>query len=332
VHFVSETDLSAAIRRVVAGDDVRCAVAFWGKGAAEELGFSGRPGKTRPRIVCDISMGGTNATELRELGAPRNSRLVHREGLHSKVYVSKSGAVICSANASNRGVGFQAAEARLIEAGVLVDFDTSPGSVWADAAAWFDRLWEGGNPVDNRALKRAEELWSKRQSAALRGGLPAGEAPTRTSLLELVRSNPRLFDGIGFVFASTRLPTAEKAERLLRDREDLPTRGGAGLEQFTDWGKDFDRWPEFFFEVWKPRDQISLYWRRKRVALPLDDPDTLYAETLAWRDMGPLGEMLLPQAAIIRKDEPAIRGIFESRDSRLFANGTELAKALNKLK
>lgn len=328
--FVTGRDLSAVIRNVSAGQNLRCAVAFWGKGATEDLQLP-TSGKGRPRIICDIWMGGTNAAELKKLGAPNNTRLCYCDGLHAKVYLSDAGAVVGSANASDRGIGFQA-DAKLVEAGIFVEVDKDPQSLWSSIGRWFDHQWKGARQVDNKALQRAKELWNKRQAAAIRSGASAGGRTERISLLTLVRSNPHLFDEVGFVFASSRLSAAEKAKRFERDAAELPTRGAKSLDQFTDWDKDFERWPSRFFSFWKPKDRIYLHWYDTRVALPLDNPDTLYAQPRRWRETGHLGPLLLARRAVLEQDEPLIRRIFKRSSNRLFANGAELAAELTKLR
>jgi hypothetical protein len=329
MKFLSGKSLSAAIRRVTSGADVRCAVAFWGKGAAQALGLTGGAKKTGPRIICDISMGGTNAAELKALGAPKSSRLRYRDDFHAKVYFSDKGVVIASANASDRSVGFQA-EGKLIEAGVFAEHDRARGTLWSGAAEWFDDQWEKSKQVNGPALARATELWNKRQAAALRRGAPVGGPTTRASLLGLVRSNPQLFDDIGFVFVSWRSDAKDRAERFKRDSARLEA-SGEKFVQFTDWESDFERWPSHFFEIWKPKDRLYLFWREKRAILPIDKADTLYAKPLGWREIGPVGKLLLSRPAILNEDGPLLRRIFEREQSRLFANGAEFAAELAKL-
>lgn len=330
VKFLAGTQLSAAIRHITAGKDVCCAVAFWGDGAAGEL-FGGIIDRSA-RIICDLSMGGTNPRELRTLGAPTNAHLRYRDGVHAKVYLSDRGVVIASANASDRGVGFKLEPARLIEAGVLAPHDESRGSIWAQAFRWFEKQWPKATKVDKAALARAQTTWDLRQAAARRGGAPAGGSQGRHSLFDVACQNPKIFDDIGFAFASTRIEPVERKRRLQRDKKEVGAKDIGKLQTYTDWGKDFDRWPERFFEIWKPKEQIYLYLRRKRALLPLSKPDTLYAEPLAWSELGPIAQQLGSRNMILKADEVLIRKLFAKRSSRFFSNGTELAAALRRLR
>ena len=83
--FLTGGKLSDRIVEVVKGDDARIAVAFWGNEAQKKLGITHR---TDLRIICDISMGGTNPAELAKLGAPSIKNLRYRDNFHAKVYLS----------------------------------------------------------------------------------------------------------------------------------------------------------------------------------------------------------------------------------------------------
>lgn len=81
-QFLVGGDLTAAIKNMLGGDKVRCAVAFWGKGAEK---LFAPPAKARPRIICDVTLGGTSPNALRSLGAPENNQLRHIPSLHAKI-------------------------------------------------------------------------------------------------------------------------------------------------------------------------------------------------------------------------------------------------------
>ena len=132
--FLTGAELAEAIRDVLSGADVRCAVAYWGGGI--EKAFPTSDGPPAARIICDVTRGGTSPKALVTMGAPRNKDLRHVPDLHAKVYISDLGAVVGSANASDNGIGFNAAPG-LIEAGVLLRPDEES---FAEAAEWFETL------------------------------------------------------------------------------------------------------------------------------------------------------------------------------------------------
>jgi hypothetical protein len=115
--FLTGRDLSTRVCHLLSCRNVRCAVAFWGEGAAGLLSDSNL---REAKVICDLSMGATFPPELKRLGAPHNDRLRYLNGLHAKVYISDAGAVVASANMSSNGLGFKdTRRAGLIEAGTF---------------------------------------------------------------------------------------------------------------------------------------------------------------------------------------------------------------------
>ncbi|MGR3460941.1 MAG: phospholipase D family protein [Roseovarius sp.] len=160
-EFLFGDGLSNRIREVARGRDARCAVAFWGTGAAYEV-FGGEfEQRDDVKIICDISMGGTNPLTLRQLGAPENKYLKYKDNLHAKTYLSEEGLIVGSANASSNGIGRSRRPAGLVEAG---SFFPAGSPEWQEARNWFCSLWDeaGCFEVDQRALEHAEDLWSRR--------------------------------------------------------------------------------------------------------------------------------------------------------------------------
>lgn len=161
-EFLVGEELSEKIREVVQGRDVRCAVAFWGAGAVQDLFGTETLDRQDVRIICDISMGGTNPSTLRNLRAPNNEKLHHIEGLHAKLYLSDCGMVVGSANASNNAIGFMSEVAQLKEAGVFIGADAQ---AYRTAKSWFDENFRSSGIVDTVALARGQMLWGNRYFA-----------------------------------------------------------------------------------------------------------------------------------------------------------------------
>src|SRR3546814_14666713 len=86
--FLGSTELGAAISHVMAGRDIRCAVAFWGTGASAHLFPSG--GLRDAKIICDLALGGTNPGELHIMGAPSNKTILDRKSVVSGKSVTVS--------------------------------------------------------------------------------------------------------------------------------------------------------------------------------------------------------------------------------------------------
>jgi hypothetical protein len=248
--FLSGAKLSAAIRRVSGGRQARCAVAFWGKGSESLVSTAGLPSDAR--IICDVSLGGTNPQALIDLGAPGNRKLRYVDGLHAKVYLSDLGMVACSANASGGGVGFDK-PASLHEAGTL---HASGSSAFAEGERWFEQLWRRSRQVDDNAIALAQSSWRPPKP-------PAGVTRARNplSLLDAMTADPARFRGVGFVLSrgtstiNHRDDTAKaliaednaRPERLLSRQERSAIKRWSVSDIFSEWGAaDVDAWPRRF--------------------------------------------------------------------------------------
>ncbi len=250
--FLDDRQLGPAITKLLRDEDVRCAVAFWGIGAKAALFGDDVPASAR--VVCDISMGGSNPKELEALGAPNSRKLKHLQGLHAKVYLSGRGMIVASANASQNGIGFVDA-AGLVEAGTFHPFDSEP---YRKASAWFERIWKRASPLDGTALAEAAAAW--RSNSQARRPQPKAEANPR-SLLDTVAADPEAFRGVGFVFTSGNTTDEQRDEAVLgllakdnrlktpvisrKDRQSLKAWKRGDL--FSEWDpQDVDAWPKKF--------------------------------------------------------------------------------------
>lgn len=132
----SGRELTDAILAALDGSRCLCAVAFWGTEGDTILGATG---KSDLRVVCNLSMGGTNPRVIEQLCA-QGVMVRQNPLLHSKVYIGERKAVVTSANASINGLNLGPVEKPgWIEAGVVV-----PASM---ALGWFEQLWSTSNQV-----------------------------------------------------------------------------------------------------------------------------------------------------------------------------------------
>ncbi len=205
------------------------------------------------RLICDISMGGSNPSELVLLGAPGNANLRHLHGLHAKVYLSDLGLITSSANASNNGIGFIEV-AKLVEAGTF----HAPGTeVYNQAADWFERIWNRSSQVDAAALQLAGEKWRRKASGNVNR---LNRSPRPDSLLDAVAAEPQRFRGVGFAFTtgrSTREQRDETAKALIKQDEDRANPLLTDLDHalLRNWsiGDVFSEWPPQDVSAWPLR-------------------------------------------------------------------------------
>lgn len=259
VEFLHGEALSRRIREVVEGENLFCAVAFWGNGAVQEL--FGEPPLIRQdvKIVCDLSMGATSPETLKQLGAPNNANLRHYPGLHAKVYRSDVGMIVGSANASNNGIGFMDEGPGLLETGVFLKPERA---TWQQALCWFeDDFWDEAQQIDNAALQFCEARWRARQRAGKKAHPPEGRPP---SFLQVLREEPWLFDDVGIVITDHSFTKAEQRENRVKATEHDDSFTDDMLKdrvQFADFGarKTAD-WPLRFVEIYIREKARSVIW------------------------------------------------------------------------
>jgi hypothetical protein len=324
-EFLVSKELSVKIREVLRGENRRCAVAFWGKGSAAFLKSSSSGDTRDAKIVCDLSMGATDPNELKNLGAPNNKNLrYYPKQLHAKVYISDIGAVVASANASNNGIGFNAAdEPEHLEAGT---FYARSHVQWNVISSWFDGIFEKATKIDKKALEDAKKKWEPRPELDMfKDTYPEG------SLLGMVRKNPELFEGIGFIFCNSPL-SAKEIEGARKDiTKDHPENTDKIYKWprkhiYKDWPKEcIQRWPNLFFDFYKPGKKLKIGGRE--TAMRNKEKTTVFVRE-AFQDIKLKIKGLPNIASIELSDADIVKNIFGNEKTVFFATAEELQKRL----
>lgn len=234
-EFLTDEALTEAIRYVVGGKGVKCAVAFWGNHGffeAEALG-----GVTKDwQIICDIQMGGTSRDALEKLGAPTEPNLKFRNGLHAKVYISDRGVVVGSANASAGGLGFDGKPARLLEAATFYEPNSEAG---LEALQWFERIFEDANEVDDAALREAEQRYRRPM-------IINKDNSKQNSFLQSVAACADQLEGVSFAITRDFISNEAVTDSALNIEVADPEL----LGKFRDWKPG----PEYVFVKWPYSD------------------------------------------------------------------------------
>ena len=160
-------------------DNLRAAVAFWGAGS--DLLIKDKGGY---ELLCNLDHPGTNPFVVEKIMAKPNVTFRKDNDLHAKVIIGSAGAVVGSANFSERALGIQNADTSgWIEAGVLL----APGTIpHAESGLWFDRLWLTATAISPEDLSLAKTNWLSRQHA---------QQEATQELIALERTEaPELFD------------------------------------------------------------------------------------------------------------------------------------------
>jgi len=190
VEILSNGNLARKIRSICAGSGPRkCAVAFWGKEMATLLFPQGSAGVD---IVLDVAMGGTTKDALKALGVPSAKNVWACDGLHTKLYIGETGAVIASANASVNALGRDFNGGKLQELGVWLDAKADR-KAYKQACAEFEAFKKRSHVANVADLAKAPEHGPRHMSWA-------GTSQKTNSLLDIVGANPQDFGNVLFVF------------------------------------------------------------------------------------------------------------------------------------
>jgi PLD-like domain len=161
--FLVGQALQDKVRYVLGGNDVKCAVAFWGTGAEKYFEFADPEKKVQ--IICNLNMGGTNPKVIRSL--MKNHSITQSDVLHAKVYVSDLGAVIGSANMSINGLGIEGLSLSKWEEAA---FFTQDAAIVNEIVFWFDKFHS--HEIKSEDLDRAQKIFNGRKSADYSGKFP----------------------------------------------------------------------------------------------------------------------------------------------------------------
>lgn len=161
--LLTEARVSSEATRIFKdADEIRIAVAFWGKGALSQLG--GLQNAKSIKVICNLDSGACNPSELRKVLAVAPVRT--HERLHAKVYWTPQAVIVGSSNASTNGLwGEGGALDGWREANIL---STDPALI-ADVKAWFDARWDETREVTEELLRSAQPIWRQGQKEARRG-------------------------------------------------------------------------------------------------------------------------------------------------------------------
>ncbi len=180
--FLRGSDVEDKVRELISeATTVRVAVAYWGKGSFERLDIKNMSGKDIT-IVCDLMSGSCNPDEIEKIQeALRDARVLRRDNLHAKVWLTDHGAIVGSSNMSANGLGFEGDElSGSVEANVYVD-----DAETLDATnEWFDNdVMDGAKKITEDDVTEAKRRWDFHRSTRPKSFING-------TLLEELRSNP----------------------------------------------------------------------------------------------------------------------------------------------
>lgn len=320
-RFLAGNELAAAIEDVLAGSDVRCAVARWGPGVLTAFPAGMNP--SGARIVCEVMRGGTSLEALFNFAAPKYRNLRSVPNLQAKVYLSDQGAVICSTDTYSNKIGFNEAP-ESIEVGIFLE---ASEEAFTQAVTWFEALWKSSKKVDQSLL----DFNGRR----IRSDHISGPRTVQTgSLLNQIRTDPYRFSEISIVLAHTRASSKEIDRARLaivkahpRDEDAIMSMPDDGI--FVGWaGKDLARWRRSFIELWMENDRLYCYGRR---ASFFHDSSGTVLSRRYWPAVRKVVDGDLPDPAeIAEADRETVKRLLNKYGNKMFT-ARELAIAIGTL-
>lgn len=197
------------------------AVAFWGAGAATELGIVNRSASGKPlRIVCNLRMGGTNPEEIRTLMALSNVVVEQSDALHGKVYLFDESALIGSSNASANGLSFQGKGALGWDEANVAVRDSETLAALQD---WVGAL--RSRPIGEEDLVRAEKAWEARRGVLV-------PLSAKRSIADLLKDGSDALRGRGLYVVVYSSGLSREGTRAVAEAQG---EHGDNVDAFEDW-------------------------------------------------------------------------------------------------
>jgi len=158
--------LSEIKRLFKSASKIKCAVAFWGKGASDL--FSNSKAK-KIEITCNLMSGGTNPYEIEIImdNIKKNGEVRMDTSLHAKVFWTDKGMVIGSANASANGLSLEGAEIEgWKEMSVLIEDQ----KLIKEAEKWFDKVFLKSKEIKKKDISDSKKIWKKQSGNRVNSG------------------------------------------------------------------------------------------------------------------------------------------------------------------
>lgn len=270
--FLDEYKALTKVREILeATDEATIVVAFWGKGAIDSLGLR-KPWRSL-KIVCNLDSGACNPYEIEELLQLGSSVEVRSDlRLHGKVYLTGSGVVLGSSNASTNGL---VVEGRAAFGWSEANIFSNENDLNSQILGWCNERFESAKNVTQLDIVAAQKLWKIRKDASDRTIASASD------LIQAVRERPVDFTDSNIkVVRWGRKATDEaeeahnsaiKADHLLE-----------GTDYYEGWGDDMkvgdwlidyhiDRSKAVFTGYWKvveTQGELTIVREQDAIALP----------------------------------------------------------------
>ncbi|GBR09138.1 phospholipase D family protein [Acetobacter oeni] len=215
------------------------AVAFWGRGAADEIGIRE---EMSVRIVCNLLSGGTNPSEIRTL-IQRGASVRQLNNLHSKIGVVDKLCFLGSSNMSTNGLGSEGSQTGWLETNIVFEENHS------EFIERFEDFWARSTKIEEIHLLKAQEAWAARR----RGDAAVAAIYQQRSIVDVLRDAPEHLDALNVqMVVYDRVIEKEDIDIIERANIEAQKKYGEMFETYWDWSSmateaqksyliDFDR-------------------------------------------------------------------------------------------
>ena len=153
--FIAENDNTQEVTDLLSSEqDKILAVAFIGNGLSKVI-------RGKNKIICNLTSGATNPSEIRTLMKSENIKIRNNSNLHAKVYFTQNKLIVGSSNISTNGIALEKDCANWIEASII----TSEKSSLKSSNIWLSELWNTSEEITPKMLNKAEALFKKRRNS-----------------------------------------------------------------------------------------------------------------------------------------------------------------------
>lgn len=229
---------------------IKCAVAFWGKGAFQILD-SVRVNDMQ--IICNLTSGGTNPSEISIISKMPGVKIKMKNDLHAKVYWTDKGVIVGSANASANGLSLEGAELDGWEEAAI--YSTEP-EIISIINQWFSDLWVRALDINKAEINKAKSAWLKNRSSRK-------NVKEKESFIEAIKSHAYHDKRIYIIIDVTWLSDSETKQGEKRAQSLKDNKPWLKNSDISFW-KDYDKLPRnahvFDFFIKKKLDFWDFYF------------------------------------------------------------------------
>ena len=234
MRFLTGHEIQEGIKEIVTcPGELKVAVAYWGQGSAGLTGLVAEgqtPVSPTAQILCDLSKGFCDPSEIRRLGQQPNICIKKLADLHAKVWINGETVLLGSANASMKAL--PSSDDPWAEKKLEIAVRFQDPQLSEQLEEWFEQRWNRATGISEEDLAAAQSKWDEWQEQ--RKHWKSAERNTQSKRENAWKD---LKEGL----VSQVVQTAKKLCSEGRFTEDLTYRALEQCRRNKQWQTDYDR-------------------------------------------------------------------------------------------